>query len=119
MRLIDNIAGVDYDMLTHDTYTFQSYSTDYSARFYIVFSVTGVDENDDDNNTFAFYNGDGWVVDGSGQLELVDMLGHVLYTNHLDGKPTLVHFRGVAAGVYMLRLVDSRKVLNAQKIVIY
>ncbi len=119
MRLIDNIAGVDYDMLTHDSYTFQSYSNDYSARFYIVFGVTGVDETDDDNNIFAFNNGDGWVVNGSGQLELVDMLGHVLYTNHLDGKPTLVHFRDVAAGVYMLRLVDSQKVLNAQKIVIY
>lgn len=119
MRLIDNIAGVDYDMLTHNQYTFEARANDYAARFYIVFSVTGVEENEDDSDIFAFYNGDGWVVNGSGQLELVDMLGHVLYADHLDGKPTLVHFKDVAAGVYMLRLVNSQKVLNAQKIVIY
>ena len=119
LRLIDNIAGVDYDMLTNDHYTFESHATDYAARFYIVFGVTEVEEHDDDTDVLAFFNGHGWVVNGTGQLELVDMLGHVLYAKHLDGKPTMVHFDDVASGMYMLRLVDSKKVLKAQKIVIY
>ena len=119
MKLIDNIVGIDYDMLTHDSYTFEGHATDYAARFYIVFSATDVDEYDDDGEVFAYFNGEGWVVSGSGQLELIDMLGHVLYADHLDGKPTLVHFNNIASGMYMLRLVNSKKVLKAQKIVIY
>ena len=121
MRLIDNITGTDYDMLTHDHYTFRGKPTDFAARFYIVFSVTDVEEFDDadEPEIFAYFNGTGWVVNGTGQLELVDMLGHVLYADHLDGKPTIVHFSDVAAGTYLLRLVNSNKILKTQKIVIY
>ena len=118
MRLIDNITGTDYDMLTHDHYTFQAYNTDFAARFYIVFSVTGVDENDDNDSPLAYFNGEGWVVEGEGKLELVDMLGHVLYANNLSGERTIVHFDDFAAGMYMLRLVNSNTILKAQKIVI-
>ena len=118
MRLIDNITGTDYDMLTHDHYTFQAYNTDFAARFYIVFSVTGVDENDDNDSPLAYFNGEGWVVEGEGKLELVDMLGHVLYANNLSGERTIVHFDDFAAGMYMLRLVNSNTVLKAQKIVL-
>lgn len=118
MLLIDNITGAQYDMLHNDSYTFEAHATDYAARFYIVFSVTDVDEQEDVNEPFVYYNGYGWVVDGQGQLELVDMLGHVLYTNYLGGEQTLVHFDGIAAGMYLLRLVDGSRLLKAQKIVI-
>ena len=120
MLLIDNITGVQYDMLTHDSYTFDARATDYASRFYIVFSVTDVDEHDDpDNNgSFAYYNGYGWMIEGQGQLELVDMLGRVLYTNYLGGEQTLVHFDGIAAGMYFIRLVDGSRLLKSQKIVI-
>jgi hypothetical protein len=46
------------------------------------------------------------------------MLGRVLYTDYLFGEQTLVHFDEFAAGMYMLRLVDGKKLLKAQKIVI-
>ena len=117
MHLIDNIAGVDYDMLTHNEYTFESHARDYAARFYIVFNMPENDEPEED--IFAFFNGEGWVVNGSGRLELVDMVGHVLYADQLNGQPTIVHFDNYASGVYMLRLVNSKQVLKAQKIVIY
>ena len=126
MRLIDNITGTDYDMLTHDHYTFEGRASDFAARFYIVFSLPDPDDpgdpdepNEDDDDNFAFFNGIGWVVNGTGQLELVDMLGQVLYANHIDGNPTMVHFDDFAAGTYVLRLVNSNKILKSQKIVIY
>ena len=83
-----------------------------------MFNVTDVEEFEEEQENFAYYNGDGWVVEGEGQLELVDMLGHVLYANHLSGESTIVHFDNYAAGMYMLRLVNSNKILKAQKIVI-
>ena len=58
------------------------------------------------------------MIEGEGQLELVDMLGRVLYTDYLFGEQTLVHFDGIAAGMYMLRLVDGSKLKGVQKIVI-
>ena len=120
MYLIDNITGVRYDMLSHDSYSFEAHATDYAARFYIVFSVTDVNEFEDPeiNNSFAYFNGYGWVVEGQGQLELVDMLGRVLYTDYLFGEETLVHFDEVAAGMYMLRLVEGSNLKAVQKIVI-
>ncbi len=118
MYLVDNIEGIRYDMLSHDTYEFTAKATDYASRFYIEFEVTGIDENEDPNDNFAYFNGYGWVVEGQGQLELVDMLGRVLYTDYLFGEQTLVHFDDFAAGMYMLRLVDGKKLLKAQKIVI-
>ena len=118
MRLIDNLTGTNYDMLTNDHYTFEALGTDYAARFYIVFSLNDVEEFEEENEIFAYFNGDGWVIDGQGQLELVDMLGQVLYTNYLSGESTIVHFGNYAAGVYMLRLVGSNRVIKAQKIII-
>lgn len=118
MYLVDNIEGIRYDMLSHDTYEFTAKATDYASRFYIEFEVTGIDENEDPNDTFAYFNGYGWMIEGEGQLELVDMLGRVLYTDYLFGEQTLVHFDEFAAGMYMLRLVDGKKLLKAQKIVI-
>lgn len=117
--LVDNTTGERYNMEVYNSYEFVGRPTDYTARFYIMFDDPQDDEPvvDDDEN-FAFFNGSGWVVNGKGQLELVDMLGHVLYQNKLSGKPTLVHFDGVAAGVYMLRLVKSNEILKVQKIVI-
>ena len=82
-------------------------------------NVTDVDEFEDESDIFAYFNGSGWVVEGEGQLELVDMLGQVLYTNYINGDPTEVHFGDIAVGTYMLRLVNSKEVLKAQKIVIY
>ena len=113
MRLIDNIAGVDYDMLANDQYTFQAHNTDFAARFYIVFDVNGVDENDEGDN-FVYFNGTGWVVEGQGVIQLVDMLGHVLYSDYLSGESTVVNFGDVAAGMYLLKLGNK-----TQKIVIY
>ena len=118
MRLIDNLTGTNYDMLTNDHYTFTASATDYAARFYIVFTVTDVNEFEEEHEIFAYFNGEGWVVEGEGQLELVDMLGQVLYADHLSGEPTIVHFGNFAGGVYMLRLVNSNKILKVQKIVI-
>ncbi len=114
MRLIDNITGTDYDMLANDHYTFQAYNTDYAARFYIVFDVTGVDEVDDGSEIFAYFNGTGWAVEGQGVIQLVDMLGQVLYSDYLSGDSTVVNFGKVAAGTYLLRLGEK-----TQKIIIY
>ena len=115
MYLIDNITGERYDMLAHDHYTFQAFATDYAARFYIVFDVEPEPDEPgtEEPQVLAYFNGTGWVINGQGVLQLVDMVGHVLYADYLSGESTVVNFGDVAAGVYLLKMGDK-----TQKIVI-
>ena len=114
LLLVDNITGVTTDMTVYDQYTFPGSANDYANRFYLVFTVTGVEEEFDvTNDSFAFFNGSEWVVFGEGQLDLIDMTGRTLYSKYLPGEQNNVSLDGFAAGVYVLRFGDK-----TQKIVI-
>ena len=104
LLLIDNITGTSCDMTVNDHYTFQGHVTDYANRFYLVVSTTDVDEfNEDNGHEFAYFNGSEWIVNGQGQLDLIDMTGRVIYSKYLPGEHNSVNFGNVAAGVYVLR----------------
>jgi hypothetical protein len=118
MKLIDNLLGIEYDMLSNDRYTFQASKFDYATRFYIVFSCTDIEEQEvESNGNFAFFDGTQWVINGSGQLELVDMTGRVLQSMYVNGDQTRVGFSQYASGVYLLRLCGDKSA-KVQKIVI-
>ena len=117
--LIDNVTGTEYDMLTHDSYTFRGKATDFAARFYILFNAPDPEAPEEEHEHFAYYNGFGWVVEGQGQLELIDVTGRVLSSQYLSGKQSLVHYDNYAAGTYLLRLVKNNKDIKTQKIVMY
>ena len=107
MYLIDNMTGVTYDMIRNDSYTFEGHKGDYPSRFYITFSVTGVDENELDIN-FAFFDGSQWVVTGDGELDFIDMHGRVLARRRVSGQ-SRVGLPAVAAGMYLLRLTNEHE----------
>ena len=118
LRLIDNITGVNYDMLSNDHYTFEASAEDYASRFYITYTCTGVDEEVTyDSDNFAFFDGSEWVVNGKGQLDVVDMTGRVLFTEQLNNDQNRVNLNGFAQGVYLMRVIDN-KVVRTQKIIV-
>ena len=121
LRLIDNMTGVNYDMLANDSYTFESSPTDYRSRFYITFAYVGIDENDDPNegnDSFAFItNGNELYVNGTGWLEIVDVTGRVLHAIRLADEQTRISLNCYPKGVYLLRLSHSQNV-KLQKIVL-
>ena len=120
MTLIDNITGAEYDMLTRNSYTFEGRATDFAARFYIVFNAPKPDDpSTEEHDNFAYFNGSGWVIEGHGQLELIDMTGRVLSSQLVSGQQTTVHYEQYAAGTYLLRLVKNNKDIKTQKIVLY
>ena len=116
LYLIDNITGVEYDMLANDTYTFEGHKQDYYARFYIVFSLTDVEEHVDED-IFAFFDGSQWVVTGKGELDFIDLQGRILYHDKLSGGQSRMRFPVVAKGMYLLRLVNSNET-KVQKIIV-
>ena len=116
MWLIDNIAGVQYDMLRNDTYSFEGHVRDYPSRFLIIFDITGLEDSFDIDKPFAFHDGDEWVVTGDGTLQFVDVLGHILKQESVHGQ-TRMALPQVANGVYLFRLMNDKGV-RMQKVII-
>lgn len=117
LLLVDNMTGTITDMLRADSYTFDATTDDYASRFYITYTVTGVDEYNEGDGTFAFFDGSEWVVNGKGQLDVVDVQGRTLYSERLVNDKNRVSLNGVSAGVYLLRVSDGTNTM-VQKIVV-
>ena len=121
LTLVDNIAGVKYDMLTHDSYTFEGNTDNYKSRFKVVIGeFAGIDEEDGPSTgsgTFAFFDGSEWVVNGQGQLDVVDMLGRTMLSERLTSDQSRVSLEGIAQGVYLMRVTNGNEV-KVQKIVV-
>ena len=119
LTLVDNIAGVKYDMLAHDSYTFEGNTDNYKSRFKVVIGeFTDVEENEEPvESNFAFFDGSEWVVNGQGQLDVVDMLGRTMLSERLTSDQNRVSLNGMAQGVYLMRVTNGNEV-KVQKIVV-
>ena len=117
LLLIDNMTGAITDMLHSDHYTFDATTNDYASRFYITYACTGVEEYNEGNGSFAFFDGSEWVVNGKGQLDIVDVMGRVLFTKRLNNEQNRISLNDVAQGVYLMRVSDGKNTM-VQKIVV-
>ena len=112
LHLIDNLTGNDVDLLETPSYTFDARQTDYASRFKLVFVKDNADMGDD----FAFVSNGEIIVNGTGTLQVFDVLGHELFRKELSTLHSpLSTFH--SPGVYVLRLIDGDNVKN-QKIII-
>lgn len=86
--------------------------------FTIRIVCTGIEENGNANNTFAFYDGNEWVVNGKGHLDVVDVTGRVLHAEQLYNEQNRINLNSYAKGVYLLRMIDNNDFVRTQKIVV-
>lgn len=116
LHLIDNMTGTDVDLLATPSYTFDARTTDYDSRFRLVFASV-CEDADGDNETFAYYDGSGWIVSNMGEatLQVVDVMGRIINTQNINGNATFN--LNETAGIYMLRLVNGNNV-KVQKVVV-
>lgn len=112
LHLIDNLTGIDTDLLAVSRYTFEANTTDYDNRFRLIFSA-----NDLADATFAYFNGNEWMVNNEGDatLQLIDMMGRILSCQNICGEAKISINQ--PAGLYMIRLIKDSNQKN-QKIVI-
>ena len=111
LHLIDNMTGNDVDLLETPSYTFDAQTTDYASRFRLVFA-TGT--NDD---SFAFISNGEIIlngVNGNTTVQVFDVTGRMI--NSTNGANRIAT-NNMAAGVYMLRLINGDNV-KTQKIVV-
>lgn len=118
LYLIDNLTGIQYDMLENESYVFEGRKQDYASRFYIVFDCLDVEEQEEDSDhSFAFFDGSQWVVTGDGVLELIDLQGRILWQEKVSGGQRRVCLPDVAKSLYLLRLVNAKET-KVQKIIV-
>jgi hypothetical protein len=117
LLLVDNMTGTITDMLHTDHYTFDASTSDYASRFYLTYACTGVDELNEGDGSFAFFDGSEWVVNGKGQLDIIDVTGRVLFSKRIANEQNRVNLNNVAPGVYMMRVSDGKDTM-VQKIVV-
>ncbi len=113
LHLIDNITSANVDLLQTPEYTFEAKTDDYASRFKLVFVAK--DDHPDDHDDFAFVCNGEIIVIGEGTLQIFDMLGR-----NITSVETPCHgisTNGMTPGVYVLRLMDGKKV-RMQKILV-
>ena len=110
LHLIDNIDGVDVDMLVEGSYTFVGVPDDMVSRFVLRFNATGYDNVDE---IFAYQNGSDIIVDGNGTLEVYDVMGRFVSSQAINGVETI---QALPMGVYIFRMVGDT--VRTQKIVV-
>ena len=121
LHLIDNINGNNIDLLASPEYTFTASTSDYASRFKLVFRPDyGVEESV--NQCFAYYaNGQvrfiGLETGRDALLQIVDMNGHVAWSQAIDGGDSVCNVSALVPGIYVLRLVLTNGVMT-QKIVV-
>ena len=113
LHLIDNLTGADIDLMTTPSYSFEGKTDDYASRFKLVFSAV---DNDNDNENFAFISNGEIIITGTGTLQLIDMLGHQLFSREATSDFRLPT-SDFSNGVYVLRLINGENV-KTQKIIV-
>ena len=131
LHLIDNMTGADVDLLvpagfplckggqgdsTPASYTFTAKTTDYESRFRLVF-ICGDANGDDVEAPFAFISNGNIIVNGSGTLQVIDILGRELVRKEISTLNAQLSTLNYTPGVYILRLINGDKV-KTQKIII-
>ena len=103
LTLIDNLTGEETDLLVEPSYTFKANSDDPAARFTLIFEkgILGIDENNVENDIFAYQNGSDIIVNGNGTLQVFDVMGRLVMTTNVNGIETI---NVKSQGVYIFRL---------------
>ena len=111
LTLIDNLTGTEVDMLAESSYTFTSKTSDYASRFRLVFSAN---EKENDNEDFAFISNGELIINGTGTIQIIDIMGRVIVTKSTEEH---INTNGMTSGVYVLQLITGTET-KTQKIIV-
>ena len=112
LHLIDNLTGVDVDLLETPSYSFDAKTTDYATRFKLVFATGNATDD-----SFVFFSNGNWVInnDGKAIVQVVDVTGRILKSEQIEGSYSMSI--NAAPGVYMFRLISGND-MKVQKVVV-
>lgn len=109
LHVIDRLTGEDVDMLLDGEYSFIGAPNDNDNRFIVKLSYNA-NSNATDNDIFAYQSGSDIIVNGEGELQIFDVTGRKVATQHVNGVETI---NVQLQGVYIFKLNEK-----VQKIVV-
>ena len=117
LHLIDNLTGMDVDLLQTPSYSFEAKMNDYESRFRLVFATNKEDSVSTGSKAFAFFSNGNWIInnDSKATLQIMDINGRILCNEQINGCYSKSF--EAAPGVYMLRLINGDNV-KVQKLVV-
>ena len=128
LHLIDNLTGADVDLLTPPAgvpplqrgqggfnYTFTAKTTDYASRFRLVFSA-GDAGGDACEPPFAYINNSNIIINGTGTLQIIDILGKELVRKELSTFNSQLSTSSFVPGVYVLRLIQGENIKTQKQL---
>lgn len=115
LKLYDRVENVEVDMLQEKEYKFFALSEDYANenRFVLKYEKKGVESNE----TFAYQSGDDIVVNAEGLIQIIDVMGRIIYSEETQGVNNRINVNGMENATYILRNIKNNEV-RTQKIVI-
>ncbi len=96
VQLIDKLEDRIIDLKAIDNYTFMGSTADRKDRFTLVFTQVETD------GIFAYQSGNDIIVSGDGELQVFDVMGRLVMTQHINGVQTVE--KPEQTGVYIFRL---------------
>ena len=117
LHLVDNMTGMDVDLLQTPSYTFNAKTTDYESRFRLVFAANNEDGVSTGSTTFAFFSNGSWIINNEGEatLQVIDLNGRILSSETINGSVSTS--LNATTGIYMMRLISGDNV-KTQKVVV-
>lgn len=112
LHLVDNLTGMDLDLMGANDYTFTAKVSDYDARFKIVYQLHHC--SDDSAVSFCYFANGRLVVPNiecETTLQVIDMTGRILSSQSV--KDSYNQPLNLNAGVYVVRMGEK-----SQKIVV-
>ena len=89
MHLYDKLTGEDVDMLIEDSYSFIGTPNDRKDRFVLRLTYNASIEEVEANAVFVYQSGSDIIVNGEGELQVFDMMGRKVMTQHINGVETI------------------------------
>jgi hypothetical protein len=113
--LVDRFTGVETNMLLEDEYTFTATSNDNVNRFVIRLANS---QEPTANSQFVYQSGEELILSIEGSVQIVDMLGRVVYSNEHASGNNRISVSEFNDATYVVRVVNEEGV-KVQKVVIY
>ena len=108
--LVDRLTGVETNLLVN-SYTFKSMTDDNHDRFVLRMS-------NDAEEGFVYRTGDELVVCAEGKVQILDVMGRVVYNGYIDSENHRINVSTLNNAAYIVRVVNANEV-KTQKVVIW
>ena len=112
--LLDKINDVETDMLSR-SYSFTTTPQENGNRFVLKFAKG---EGSVEQDKFAFLSGDELIIEAEGVVQIIDVMGRVVYSNEVTSDNNRIDTSKFNTAAYIIRLINGNGV-KSQKIVVY